>query len=514
MYNIRINSYGEVFRGKRTLGATPTRNRQLKNFQAMKRSSCLLLAAGTLVLSCHLDEIAPADSCATASFAVVNNGCEAPCVVGFTNSSTNAINPRWDFGDGTISMDGNPQHTYAVGGDYTVTLTVDCPSGGSDHYSQVLSIRPVTFEKAYDHHYDDRAYALLVVPGGGYFIGGETAPDNANTDVLLIKTDARGDTVFGYPATIGGSGSEGCFSMQRAELGVLGLGLSMAGYTNSAIYTGANATQGFLIGEYGFDTYGDPLETYFFSIDTTLDGGFVMAGSRDETIGGGDQNINMYIVKTDKYGSVLFARSIDATLTDLVSCIHATGDGGYIVLASIIENNHFHTYLTKLDASGNVLPGFPVKYGSNNDVLGTDLAVSGDDGYVIVGWTSSGNGRDPFVMKTTIGGAIVFNKTFAQPGPEDRALAVAETADGDYIVTGSGTDLDPANRQIFLLKLDASGGIYAGFPKFFGGAGLDTGNDVKQTADGGFIVAGTIEVAGGGTDAYLIKTDKNGNVLR
>ncbi len=43
--------------------------------------------------------------------------------VAFTNSSINATEYHWDFGDGNTSTDPHPTHGYATGGMYTVTLT-------------------------------------------------------------------------------------------------------------------------------------------------------------------------------------------------------------------------------------------------------------------------------------------------------------------------------------------------------------------------------------------------------
>lgn len=49
--------------------------------------------------------------------------------VQFLNNSINATSYEWNFGDGATSTQANPSHTYATGGDYTVTLTAfngDC----------------------------------------------------------------------------------------------------------------------------------------------------------------------------------------------------------------------------------------------------------------------------------------------------------------------------------------------------------------------------------------------------
>ncbi|MBT8260736.1 MAG: PKD domain-containing protein, partial [Bacteroidia bacterium] len=49
----------------------------------------------------------------------------------FTNTSTDATDYSWDFGDGNSSTDENPTHTYAADGPYTVTLTATNTVGSS-----------------------------------------------------------------------------------------------------------------------------------------------------------------------------------------------------------------------------------------------------------------------------------------------------------------------------------------------------------------------------------------------
>jgi PKD repeat protein len=56
----------------------------------------------------------------------------APLTVNFTDQSTGQITSwSWDFGDGSISTEQNPSHTYTDDGSYTVSLAVTGP-GGSD----------------------------------------------------------------------------------------------------------------------------------------------------------------------------------------------------------------------------------------------------------------------------------------------------------------------------------------------------------------------------------------------
>ena len=57
---------------------------------------------------------------------------KVPLVVRFTDESGGSpLEWEWDFGDGGISQEQNPVHTYAIPGTYTVTLRA-ANSGGSD----------------------------------------------------------------------------------------------------------------------------------------------------------------------------------------------------------------------------------------------------------------------------------------------------------------------------------------------------------------------------------------------
>lgn len=68
-----------------------------------------------------------------AAFSAANNtACKTPLVVSFTNSSTDAVSYKWDFGDGSTATTKNPNHTYTIAGNHTVSLIIMNVSGCSD----------------------------------------------------------------------------------------------------------------------------------------------------------------------------------------------------------------------------------------------------------------------------------------------------------------------------------------------------------------------------------------------
>jgi PKD repeat protein len=60
----------------------------------------------------------------------VTNGI-SPLTVNFANLSTGASSFNWDFGDGNVSSDWNPQNIFVNSGSYTITLTA-IGSGGTN----------------------------------------------------------------------------------------------------------------------------------------------------------------------------------------------------------------------------------------------------------------------------------------------------------------------------------------------------------------------------------------------
>ena len=73
----------------------------------------------TFIISNYIDIIDP-----TAIF-IDEHNCDNPLTVEFQNFSIGADNIFWDFGDGNTSTQLNPIHTYAIKGDYDVSLLVN-----------------------------------------------------------------------------------------------------------------------------------------------------------------------------------------------------------------------------------------------------------------------------------------------------------------------------------------------------------------------------------------------------
>ena len=93
----------------------------------------------------------------------------------------------------------------------------------------------------------------------------------------------------------------------------------------------------------------------------------------------------------------------------------------------------------------------------------------------------------------------------------DRGEGIVQLEDSSYVVTGSSSSWSESS-QAFLLKIDAEGNYL--WSQSYGGAESEAGKRVLYNADLGYYIAGFSNSFGvGDFDAYLVKTDLNGNKL-
>ncbi|MBT9145197.1 MAG: hypothetical protein DDT42_01067 [candidate division WS2 bacterium] len=133
-----------------------------------------------------------------------------------------------------------------------------------------------------------------------------------------------------------------------------------------------------------------------------------------------------------------------------------------------------------------------------------------DGGYIVAGYTSPlGSGGDIYLLKLDSQGKVIWEKTYGGEADE-WAYSIQQTLDGGYIVAGfKFIYFGVSKKDVYLLKLDSQGKVI--WEKTYGGKYDDVAYSIRQTLDGGYIVAGYTDSFGvGGYDVYLLKLDSQG----
>ncbi len=116
-------------------GTTSTERNPSHTFSGVGTYNVFLTVSGpggSSVASRQVTVENPTSPPPTALFAAAPTSGAAPLTVQFTNQSTgNMTAITWNFGDGTLSSDQNPSHTFTAPGVYTVTLYATGPGGNS-----------------------------------------------------------------------------------------------------------------------------------------------------------------------------------------------------------------------------------------------------------------------------------------------------------------------------------------------------------------------------------------------
>jgi len=264
--------------------------------------------------------------------------------------------------------------------------------------------------------------------------------------------------------------------------------------------------------------YGDTSAEGAKSLQETSDGGYILAGYTNSY---GAGNSDAYLLKTDSDGKVEWSHAFGGSGWEYGVSVTESGDGGYVVTGytTSFGSGAKDVFLLKVDSDGH--SEWARTYGGEGIDVGRSVVKADDGGFLIVGYTDSfGEGEyDIYVVKTDIEGHEEWYKTLGGEGPE-MGWDVIRSLQGGYAIIGGTGTFGLGNRDVYLIKLDARGGEVWSQTYGYGGRveAYDWGNSVTETSDGGYILIGDSNA----TDQlpstemmnlYVIKTDKLGNEI-
>lgn len=254
-------------------------------------------------------------------------------------------------------------------------------------------------------------------------------------------------------------------------------------------------------------TYGGIASDYGYSVQQTVDGGYIITGS---TFSYGAGNEDIWLIKTDVDGDTLWTRTYGGVSSDEAYAVQQTADGGYIIAGYTYSIGSGGMYLVKTDSLGDSIWTRPYP-GPQNGAKGKSVQQTSDGGYVMVGYADFFQNMDVGLVKTDSTGHPLLWLYYGGPYG-DYGNAVRQTIDSGYVIVGTTFSFGPYTpdqSNVWLIKTNSFGDTL--WTKTYGGASHETGESVQQTGDGGYIIAGT--VMSGDYNCYLVKTDTHGDTI-
>jgi hypothetical protein len=257
-------------------------------------------------------------------------------------------------------------------------------------------------------------------------------------------------------------------------------------------------------------SYGGPLDDNGSTVHHTTDGGYIISGYT-KSLGAGESDA--WMIKTNAEGDTLWTKTFGGETWDWGQDVLQTKDGGYLLVVRCFSFGHglYDAWIIKTDPQGDTL--WTKFWGEEHNEWLSSVQQTDDEGYIFAGHTYSfsAKSQDVWLVKSDSAGEVQWMKTYGGE-QDDNASFVQQTRDGGFIIAGRTYSYSAGHSDIWLVKTNSVGDTL--WTKAYGGIEFDYAASVRETNDGGYILAGSTSSFGAGdADLWLIGTDSIGDTL-
>ncbi|AFH49632.1 PKD repeat protein [Ignavibacterium album JCM 16511] len=296
-------------------------------------------------------------------------------------------NPLWINGyGGNNDEEANAVVQTSDGGFVASGYTKSFGAGGNDFYLIKVDSNGIqVWERMFGGTSDEEVYSMIITDDGGFLLAGATSSFGAGSrDIWLVKTDAFGNQQ--WTKTIGGLSSDGARSISKTSDG----GYIITGWTFS--YGPGAVGNVWLVKT---DASGNMIWNKFFggtdverglSVKQINDGGYIITGYTASSGAGLD---DMLLIKTDSLGNAEWQHTFGGSGRDYGNSVIQTSDGGFVVTGYTLSfgAGGDDLWIVKTDAQGNLLWNKTLG-GAQSDV-GYCIKEISDGSLIVAGHTLS-----------------------------------------------------------------------------------------------------------------------------
>ncbi|QNF32127.1 T9SS type A sorting domain-containing protein [Adhaeribacter swui] len=325
-------------------------------------------------------------------------------------------------------------------------------------------------------------------------------------------------------------------------------GLSLTDYDYDYLVAEIDATGN----ETWLTTYGGESNDFLSTIAPAPNGNFIIGGTSTSKISknkteksrGYEDFWLVRLANTQK----VWDKTVGSHSSDNLRSVLFTADGGYLLSGTSISGRGPDKsessrggrdfWVAKWqDAAPPAQEIATFRYGNSKNDNFTQIIKTGDNGYLLGGYSEPANSNEPtipgrggldyWVVKTDASGKEEWRKRFG--GPENDYLnSIMQTPDGGYLLGGSSesgvggdkSGVSRGDRDFWVIKISRNG--TKEWDRTFGGSGFEDLRQIRQFASGNYVLGGySISSAGddksedsrGGYDYWVVILNPRGNKI-
>ena len=363
-----------------------------------------------------------------------------------------------------------------------------------------------TFFNSYGGQGNDHGKSILTTIDSAYAIIGATESfGNGNTDMYLFKIDSLGNLL--WSKTYGGTNVDWGMDLKQT----VDTGYILTGYSNSDswdydIYVVKTNSVGDSLWT---NTYGGSDWDFSYSIATTIDTGYIIAG---ETYSYGSGLSDGYAIKLDNLGDTLWTKTFGGAGKDVFKDVIETKSGDLLFAGSkTTAEGDTDYWLLKTDNLGNEIWQYTA--GDSLDEVANSVVDLVDSNYYFIG-TKESITETGLVMdfeKISKDGTYLGGNYYDQALDETGKYILQYANSNDVLLGGSTSSDGSGGFDLKALKINQGG-----WGLIFSNDG-SSGNEIIEqadtTADKSIVVVGTTdETLNGIKSVFVMKTDTLLNV--
>jgi hypothetical protein len=357
----------------------------------------------------------------------------------------------------------------------------------------------ITWEKMYSLHKKEVASSVAQTADGGYIVAGYTGSGYDTSDMWILRLNPDGDTLWTR-----------LFDYGKVDWALSVIKGNDSSYVIAGFTSPNSINTGTTMKVLDLNNEGDTVWTFTDDITGLLandvvqpsDGGYAILGCNYS-----DWPDTLVIVKLRENGQEDWRKIYHGSSYGIIYQMKPTQDTGYILTGQIYCDsiNGYDNFLMKVDRYGDTV--WTKIFGSA--YLDIAYAVEEDDegNYLVV--TAEDYGMNTILYIVSHDGNIIGTKTFGL-GTGSYLYSFSKTYDGGYVASGvAGTEF--TDHGLLIMKFNAHSDSL--WTRIFQKDQYAWSDDIHQTVDGGYIVAGTVSYdIGNSSDMWILKLDETGMV--